>query len=165
MKRIVLVLVTLASFSFSGCFKDDRGCSYSDSNVTAPANEVTQIEEYLAANNITTAVKHSSGMYYEILQAGSNGKPGLCSSVQINYVGKLTNGNTFDSNSNAQFTLGVLIEGWKKGLPLIQKAGRIKLYIPPTLGYGSKDITDRDNNIIIPGNSMLIFDITLINFQ
>jgi len=163
MKRVVLVLLTAVSLC-TGCFKDDKGCSYTQSTTVAPANEQTMIEEYLTANNLT-ATKHSSGMYYEIVQAGTGGAPGLCSSVQINYVGKLANGSTFDSNTNAVFTLGTLIDGWKKGLPLLQKGGRIKLYIPPSLGYGGSDIKDRDNNVIIPANSMLIFDITLANFQ
>ena len=163
MKRVVFVLLAVVSLS-TGCFKDDKGCSYTQSTTVAPASEQTMIEEYLAANSIT-ATKHSSGMYYEVVQVGTGGSPALCSSVQINYAGKLTNGSTFDSNTNAVFTLGTLIDGWKKGLPMIQKNGRIKLYIPPSLGYGAVDIKDRDNNVIIPANSMLIFDITLLNFQ
>ena len=163
MKRVVFVLIA-AVFLSTGCFKEDNGCSATQSSTVAPANEQVAIEEYLAANSIT-ATKHSSGMYYEIVQVGTGGSPSLCSSVQINYAGKLTNGTTFDSNSNAVFTLRSLIDGWKKGLPMIQKNGRIKLYIPPSLGYGSTDIKDRDNNVIIPANSLLIFDITLLNFQ
>jgi FKBP-type peptidyl-prolyl cis-trans isomerase FkpA len=163
MKRVVVALLTVVSLC-TGCFKKDEGCKYKESTTVAPANEQIVIEEYLATNDIT-ATKHSSGMYYEIVQLGSGGYPGLCSSVQINYVGKLTNGNTFDANTNAVFALGTLIDGWKKGLPLIQKSGRIKLYIPPSLGYGGVDIKDRDNNVIIPANSMLIFYITQLNFQ
>src|SRR6476620_260656 len=103
MKRVVFVLIAVVSLC-TGCFKDDKGCSYTQSTTVAPANEQTMIEEYLAANSLT-ATKHSSGMYYEIVQTGTGGSPGLCSSVQINYVGKLTNGSTFDSNTNAVFTL------------------------------------------------------------
>ena len=163
MKRVVFVLLAVVSLS-TGCFKDDNGCDYVQSTTVAPASEQTMIEEYLTANNLT-ATKHNSGMYYEIVNMGTGGSPGLCSRVQINYEGKLTNGSTFDSNPNAVFTLGTLIDGWKKGLPMIQKNGRIKLYIPPSLGYGNEDMKDRDNNVIIPANSLLIFDITLLNFQ
>jgi FKBP-type peptidyl-prolyl cis-trans isomerase FkpA len=38
------------------------------------------------------------------------------------------------------------------------------LYIPPTLGYGSREIKDNLGNVIIPANSILIFDIELLNF-
>jgi FKBP-type peptidyl-prolyl cis-trans isomerase FkpA len=58
-----------------------------------------------------------------------------------------------------------LIEGWKIGLPLIQKSGKIKLYIPPSLGYGASDIKDNNGVVVIPANSMLIFDVSLVDFQ
>ena len=83
----------------------------------------------------------------------------------INYTGLLSNGHKFDEGKNVAFTLGSLMEGWKKGLPLIQKGGKIKLYIPPSLGYGSSDIKDNNGAVVIPANSMLIFDISLLDFQ
>ena len=62
------------------------------------------------------------------------------------------------------FVLGALIEGWKKGLPLIKKSGEIILYIPPSLGYGSQDYVNSDNVVVIPKNSMLIFTIKLKDY-
>jgi FKBP-type peptidyl-prolyl cis-trans isomerase FkpA len=53
--------------------------------------------------------------------------------------------------------LGQLIVGWQKGLPLISSGGKITLYIPPSLGYGSAAAGS------IPANSILIFDIELIS--
>lgn len=164
MKKIFGVLF-LAGFALSGCLKKETGCPYSPTSIVAPASEEQAIKDYLAANNITTAVKHSSNLYYEIIDAGTGATPELCSQIQINYVGKLTNGNTFDQSNNAVFVLGSLIEGWKKGIPLIKSGGRIKLYIPPSLGYGNQDIKDRDNNVIIPRNSILVFDVTLTAVQ
>jgi FKBP-type peptidyl-prolyl cis-trans isomerase FkpA len=130
----------------------------------APQSEQQVIADYLAANNFT-ATKHSSGLYYQILKAGSGDSPNNCSSIAIDYIGKLANGSEFDKGDNKAFTLGTLIEGWKKGVPLIKKGGKIKLYIPPTLGYGSSDIKDSNGTIVIPANSMLIFEITLHDFQ
>ena len=54
------------------------------------------------------------------------------------------------------FQLKNLIIGWQKGIPLIQKGGSIRLYIPPSMGYGSKSSSS------IPANSTLIFDIDLV---
>lgn len=122
------------------------------------------IVDYLNTNNIS-AVKHTSGMYYKIEQQGTGESPNNCSSININYTGHLANGNKFDEGNNVAFALGSLIDGWKKGLPLIQKGGKIKLYIPPSLGYGSSDIKDMNGAIVIPANSMLIFEITLLNVQ
>jgi len=162
MKNVVLCLLSVW-FLFSGCLKKETGCP-SPKNIVASSAEQQVIVDYLAANNIS-ATKHSSGMYYQIVQQGSGGSPNNCSSIAINYTGKLSNGNKFDEGKNVAFTLSSLIEGWKHGLPLIQKGGKIMLYIPPTLGYGSSDIRDSNGNVVIPANSMLIFIIELLDFQ
>jgi FKBP-type peptidyl-prolyl cis-trans isomerase FkpA len=151
-------------FVTSGCLKKGNDCQYKDENKVAPVAEEQAILNYLTANSIV-ATKHGSGVYYEILTAGGGAVPGLCSTVLVKYSGKLTNGTVFDSSNNAVFTLGSLIEGWKVGIPLIKAGGEIRLYIPPSLGYGSVDVKDNNGTIIIPANSILIFTITLSDVQ
>jgi len=70
----------------------------------------------------------------------------------------LIDGTTFDQtgSSAVTFQLGQLISGWQLGLPLIKPGGKIKLYLPPTLGYGSRTVGS------IPANSILIFEISLV---
>ena len=48
-----------------------------------------------------------------------------------------------------------VIKGWTEGLQYIGEGGRIKLYIPAELGYGS-----RGTGLIKP-NSTLVFDVEL----
>lgn len=163
--KVLLVACALFSVSLVSCLKKDSGCSYRIENSLAPTSEEQAIQSYLSTNNIT-ATRHSSNMYYEIVSPGSGTAPNLCSTILIKYTGKLANGSVFDSQNNAVFTLGSLIDGWKIGIPLIKKGGQIRLYIPPTLGYGSRDIKDNTTGaVIIPGNSILIFDITLIDLE
>ena len=162
MKKLALCFLT-AWCVLSGCIKKETGCP-PQKDIVAPATEQQVIADYLATNSIS-ATKHSSGLYYQIVQQGTGGSPNNCSAIVISYTGKLSNGNVFDSNSNVAFTLGGLIEGWKIGLPLIQKGGQIKLYIPPSLGYGASDIKDNNGVVVIPANSMLIFDVSLVDFQ
>lgn len=147
---------------FSGCLKSDKGCPYSENNTVAPASEQQQLESYLSTNSIT-AVKHSSGMYYQVVAPGSGAVPHLCSSVSVGYTGKLTSGSTFDQQNLITFDLGRVIAGWQKGLPLIQKGGHIKLYIPPSLGYGATDIKNSSGVVLIPANSILIFDVEMFD--
>ncbi|MGB8194238.1 MAG: FKBP-type peptidyl-prolyl cis-trans isomerase [Chitinophagaceae bacterium] len=147
---------------FTGCLKTDKGCPFKESSAVAPLTEQQQIEVFLS-NNGLSATKHPSGMYYQVLSPGSGANPNLCSVVSVGYIGKLMNGNIFDSKNIIAFDLGRLVEGWKKGVPLIQKGGKIKLYIPPSLGYGSSDIKDSGGNVIIPANSILIFDVELFD--
>lgn len=159
-KLLYLLCITL----LTSCLKKETGCPYSKSTDVASASEEQAIQAYLSANGIA-ASRHSSGMYYEIITPGNGATPDLCSQVVVSYIGKLTNGSVFDQHSSGVWPLGVLINGWKNGLPLIKKGGRIKLYIPPSLGYGHTDVKDMAGNVIIPGNSILIFDLTLIEVQ
>lgn len=153
----VIVIVLL----FTGCLKKDTGCPYTQSNTIAPDSEEQMVRDYVVGHNIN-ATKSPSNFYYEILDPGNGATPELCSRITINYTGKLTSGDVFDQNTNAVFVLGVLIDGWKKGIPLIQKGGHIRLYIPPSLGYGAEDVkNDQTGEVIIPGGSVLIFDVTL----
>lgn len=161
MKKLALCLLSIWCFSV-GCLKKEAGCP-PPKEIVAPLSEQQVIEDYLAAHNIN-ASQHSSGLYYEISTQGTGESPNNCSSIVIHYTGQLANGTKFDQGNNVAFTLGSLIEGWKKGLPLIQRGGKIRLYIPPTLGYGASDIKDGNGVVVIPANSMLIFDISLIDF-
>lgn len=149
----------------AGCDKDNKSiCNYDPCALVAPTGEVNDLEDYLDSENITGLVKHCSGFYYEIITPGSGFAPGVCNTVYVKYTGKLTNGNTFDSNQNGTaFQLSGLIDGWKKAIPMLKPGGKIKLYLPPTLGYGSEEIREQyTNNLLIPANSILIFDIELI---
>ncbi len=164
MRKFVLCLLFGSTLFLSSCLKGDLDCTYKDNNIVAPSSEEQAVLNYLTANNIT-ATKHPSNMYYEIITPGTGGSPNVCSEVIVNYTGSLTTGIQFDSGTNSPFSLGSLIEGWKEGVPLIQKGGRIKLYIPPSLGYGPNDVKDNMGTVIIPSNSVLVFDITLVDFQ
>ncbi|MEJ7822808.1 MAG: FKBP-type peptidyl-prolyl cis-trans isomerase [Chitinophagaceae bacterium] len=158
MKKILLVVISFSLLVVS-CSKKDATCARNDSNISASASEITNLQTYLTSNNIT-ATQHQSGFFYKITQVGSGqAVVNLCSKITIKYVGKLTNGTVFDQTTGAAtatFELGQLIVGWQKGIPLISSGGKITLYIPPSLGYGSSGSGP------IPANSILIFDIELI---
>jgi FKBP-type peptidyl-prolyl cis-trans isomerase FkpA len=167
MKKLVFLLLAIP-FVFTACSKSDtNGCNLSELEVTAPAAEIAAVQAYLTANSITAA-QHPSGFFYSITAPGSGATASLCSVVTVKYAGRLVNGTLFDSHTpatGAQFQLAQLIAGWQKGIPLIQKGGKIKLYIPPSLGYGPNPVLDRLGNVSIPGNSILIFDIELVEVQ
>jgi len=166
MKNILwAVLVTVC---ITSCIKkEDEACTYNDILVAAPAGEIANIQAYLNANSIV-AVQHSSGLFYKIDQVGT-GKAveNLCSVVTVKYSGRFTNGTYFDpttpgATTIASFTLGNVIVAWQKGVPLISSGGKITLYVPPTLGYGNQDVKNSANVVVIPANSILIFEIELL---
>ena len=155
MKRILVVLSSV--ILLASCSKEnDDMCTYDACAVAAPASEVTQLESYLAGASIT-ATKHCSGMYYTIDAPGSGSTPTICSNVSVKYKGQLTNGTVFDqATSPVTFPLSNLIEAWKKGIPMIKPGGKIRLYCPPSLGYGNQA------NGPIPASSILIFEVELV---
>lgn len=119
------------------------------------------IVDFIAKKNIP-AVKHPSGLYYQIITPGAgNTTINGSTKVTVNYEGKTLNGNIFDkSSAPATFPLGGLIQGWQIGIPLIQNGGKIRLIVPSGLAYGSSS-----PSASIPENAVLDFTIELINAQ
>ena len=127
----LFVFVCLVFLSCSGCSKQETGCTPVEPKAEEPA-----ILAYIAAESIHAA-KHSTGIYYEILNPGTGAAATTNSHVSVTYTGKLLNGTKFDeSTTPVDFPLSNVIEGWQIGIPLIKKGGRIKLIIPSALAYG-----------------------------
>jgi FKBP-type peptidyl-prolyl cis-trans isomerase FkpA len=163
MRSSIAALLVIITF-FVSCYKNNVNtttCDYDPCAVKATALEISAIESYLAGAGITTATRHCSGMYYEIMSPGTGDAPTICSYVSVNYKGTLTNGTVVDQTTTAPAGLNLisLIEGWKNGILLLKKAGKIRLYIPPSLGYGAQQTGN------VPPNSILIFDIELVDVQ
>ena len=161
MKRFFTVLFLVALFS--SCSKKDENCDYDPCSLKAPSSEVTDLETWMASAGII-ATKHCSGVYYTIDVAGSGATPKVCSYINFKYKGQLTNGTVFDqSTAPVGYPLSGLIEGWKKVLPLLKAGGKIKIYTPPSLGYGSQELRDNNGNVVIPANSILVFEVELVS--
>lgn len=152
-------------FLFTGCLKDqETKCNYDECAYKAPAAEIQAVQDYLTANNIT-ATQHCSGLFYRIESEGTGTRPTACNGVYVNYVGMLTDGTIFDQSTNGQagFYLNRVIQGWTNGIPQVKAGGRIILYIPPSLAYGSQDVKNQQGQVVIPANSILIFEVDLLS--
>ncbi|HRN55245.1 MAG TPA: FKBP-type peptidyl-prolyl cis-trans isomerase [Agriterribacter sp.] len=160
-------LLVFTVLALASCLKKDSGCPYNELNVTAPDSEVKAVEEYLESKGITAALKDPSGVYYIVEAAGAGKTPDVCSIINVNYTGTLTNDHIFDTSNGTPvtFRLGELIPGWQKGLKYIQSGGKIRLFIPPSLGYGNTDAKDANGNVVIPANSILVFSLELTGVQ
>ncbi len=103
----------------------------------------------------------ASGLRFKVLSYGSGPKPKATSTVKCLYVGKFIDGIVFDStakrnNEPAEFPLDAVIPAWTEGLQYIGVGGKIILYAPPSLAYGSS------RKGPIPPDSVLIFEIELV---
>ena len=83
--------------------------------------------------------------------------------MKVHYTGTLVDGKVFDSSVQrgepAEFPLSGVIPGWTEGIQKINKGGKIKLYVPPQLGYGD------EGNQGIPPSATLIFDVELLEIK
>lgn len=119
----------------------------------------TEITTYIAQHDLK-AIAAGDGLYYTMDKVGTGTSPSSTSQVRVAYKGYLTNGTVFDQSDSVTgviFSLQNVIEGWTKGIPYFKEGGKGKLLIPSVLGYGTKGTTG------IPANSVLIFDINLLD--
>jgi FKBP-type peptidyl-prolyl cis-trans isomerase len=123
--------------------------------------EATSFFEKLKANK--NVVELPDGLRYEILKPGDGNAPKPTDTVKVNYTGTLINGSIFDSSVQRgqpmEIGLDKVIAGWTEGLQKTSKGGKIKLYVPPQLGYGD------DGRPGIPPASVLIFEIELVDIK
>jgi FKBP-type peptidyl-prolyl cis-trans isomerase FkpA len=155
MKKITVFTLGWALF-LSSCNKENDSCNYDSCGTKAPDSEIATLQNYITSNSIA-ATMHCSGVFYSIQSAGTTGSPTACSNISVTYKGMLTNGTIFDQTATpVGFNLGMLVPAWRNVLPLIKGGGRIIMYVPPTLGYGSQA------NGPIPANSILIFEVDLV---
>jgi len=113
----------------------------------------------------TNIVELPDGLRYEILKPGNGPYPKPGQIVLVNYTGRLVDGTVFDKTYNEplHIEVGSVIPGWNEGIQKINKGGRLKLYIPPEIGYGDEN---RSGVVApIPADSTLIYDIEVLDIQ
>ena len=158
MKKINVITLFLSVFIFS-CSKKDSSCNYDACAFKAPASEISSLKDYLDANSIL-ATEHCSGVFYIIENPGTGKAPTPCSNISVKYKGSLINGTVFDQQTSAvSFNLGMLVTSWRNVIPLLKAGGRMVMYVPPSLGYGNQA------NGPIPANSVLVFEVDLVDVQ
>ncbi len=145
----VLSCILFMGLAFTACKKDDD----------VLAQNIEEIEQYIADNNLSDVQKTESGLHYIVTTEGDGNFPDINSTVKVSYKGYLTDNSVFDANPNSEFPLANVIEGWQEGIPKFSRGGSGILLIPSKLGYGSSGAGSS-----IPGNAVLIFEVDLLDF-
>lgn len=119
---------------------------------------------YLETNKVKEGVVTTdSGLQYEVLTPGTGEKPSAEDTVEVDYVGTLTDGTEFDSSvargEPAKFPLNRVIPGWTEGVQLMPVGAKYKFVIPAELAYGERDTGT------IPANSTLVFEVELLSIE
>ena len=80
--------------------------------------------------------KTDDNVYYNVLSAGDGDAITADSTVLVNYTLKSPEGNVLESNDDQSMPLGSMISGWQKIVPLVNKGGKIRFFLPSTMAYG-----------------------------
>ena len=145
---------------------------------TLLVEEAKTIEAYVADKGLN-ASKTENGLYYVIEKEGTGPETTPGTTMHVNYAGYLLDGTMFDTSwpeiakANNIFNegrpyeplpvnvgMGQVIPGWDEGLMLLKKGSKAKFIIPSPLAYG-----EGGAGALIPGNSILVFDVEVMDVQ
>ena len=139
------------------------------------AADIQTIDEFLTENGIE-AQRTAAGVRYVITEQGNGPKPELGQNVTVHYAGRLLTGEYFDTSMEEvakaeglytaqrqyqpypiQIWSSPVISGWHDGISQLNEGTKATLYIPSPMAYGP-----RDRSEIITANSILVFDVELV---
>jgi FKBP-type peptidyl-prolyl cis-trans isomerase len=113
----------------------------------------------------TEVIEVESGLQYIVLSSGDKNSeaPKLTDTITAHFHGTLTDGTVFwssvDTNEPLTVKLSGLITGCQKIISLMKKGDEWRVFIDPSMAYGDEGRPG------IPSNSILIFDIKLLDIQ
>jgi FKBP-type peptidyl-prolyl cis-trans isomerase FkpA len=150
MKQLLFIFII---FQLVACntYSDEQKASF---NETAAKYAKSKKWKFKESESGLCIVQLSKGTGTEVVKSTSE--------VTISYKGSLKNGFVFDktiSNKPLVADLRGLIGGMQEGLLNQKKGAKLKLIIPPQLGYGDEKLDK------IPANSILIFEIELLDVK
>lgn len=160
--KVFLQVSILFTLLLTACSKSEE---YSRSaNPSYNTTQEGEIQAYLAAHDMTMK-RDSSGLYYHINNMGDSS-----SFMTLTSIPTLTysRSNLKDTLLDASFAatdfngrqLKDHIAGWQIGLRKIGRGGSISMIIPSRLGFGTNAVGS-----IIPANTILVCEVTLVDFK
>lgn len=185
MKRL-LPLLLLPVLLFASACGDDEEASTEDTTSTTGAGDsggsttsevasdlpagatVVSVSDDLAAKP-TVELEGTDEAPTEVVTddvvVGDGAEVAAEDTVEVQYVGMLTDGTEFDSSWDrgepATFPLNGVITGWGEGLVGMKEGGRRTLVIPAEQGYGDTGTGDGS----IPGGATLVFVVDMLSVQ
>lgn len=167
----VFVAVAIVGYFFIPTFFGGNTSVDSTAETSAVVESGVGAEQVAPAKDVTLP----SGVVYRDEVKGTGDVAVAGSSVTVNYVGALTNGQVFDTSAShgQPFTFvlgaGAVIKGWDEAVAGMQVGGKRLMQIPAHLAYGERAIQGKDAEgkiiDVIPANSVLIFEVELLSVK
>ncbi|MDP2438636.1 MAG: FKBP-type peptidyl-prolyl cis-trans isomerase [archaeon] len=128
-----------------------------------------QKSDWAYHKNICPALKalDATAFVKVVIKAGDGPHPPKGAKCQMHYEGKLLSGKVFDASRPKARTFdfnvgtGMVIKAWDEGVAQMQKGERAYIVSSPGYAYGSRDV----GGGLIPANSVLVFDVELLDFN
>jgi FKBP-type peptidyl-prolyl cis-trans isomerase FkpA len=123
--------------------------------------------QFLEGNSGQAGVTSTkTGVQIKVEKAGEGKSPTDDDVTLVAYKGMLRDGTVFKQEDQAPIPVAGIFPGLSEALKKMQKGGKYKVWIPSDLAYGPKDQTDpQTGKVMMPGNSLLIFEIEMIDFM
>ncbi|MEZ5656127.1 MAG: FKBP-type peptidyl-prolyl cis-trans isomerase [Sphingobium sp.] len=102
-----------------------------------------------------------SGLQYKVIKDGEGESPKSGDVALVSYRGTLIDGTEFDKSEQTAMPVDGVVPGFSEALQLMKRGGEYQIFIPPELAYGDQVPEGGP----IPANSVLIFDVTLVDFK
>jgi len=150
------------------------GLAYAGTNTIS--TEYQTNEQFLTKNlKNNDIIATESGLQIQTIKAGEGPSPKVEDTALVNYKGTFRDGTVFDEGQQAPFPVGRVVPGFSEALQKMQKGGEYKIWIPSDLGYGPNDLTNPQTGEVLinpetgkaqmPGGSLLIFEVTMIDYK
>lgn len=126
------------------------------------------------AKKIPGAQVTPSGIVLETIKPGTGGKPAPGDDVLAHYILMNSLGDTLQSSFEMvkvynqplnAFSLNGVVPGWQEGMPMMQKGGTYRLYLPFNLAYGEQGMFNPNTGAYdIQPYESLYFYVELIDY-
>ena len=129
-----------------------------------------KLEKQLADKKISFTEKTPSGAFVQVIKRGEGPLADTGNIVTVNYTGSSLEGVAFDSNVDSSFGhvgpysynagQGEMIQGFDEAVMMMQRGGKVKVYIPSMLAYGANGRQPK-----IKPYEHLVFDLELLDIK
>ncbi len=147
MRNLLFILLTTLVVSSCNTYSEEEKDGF-----------VSKAETYAKKHHWNYEIM-DGGLIVEVLEKGTGTeKIQSGSELELDYKGTLTNGNKFDQTEPGKplkSNLKGLIGGFQLGLLGHVEGTKLRMVVPPHLGYGDDALEG------IPSNSTLVFEITV----
>ena len=150
LRRTFLRAAAAGSLALAACLGDSTR-----PETPTPTDPATLTYAPALGVDLGTMTKTASGLYYKDLTVGTGAAVTTSSSVTLDHTGWFPDGTRFSFGPIASQPATGFIAGFTEGLVGMRVGGKRKLVIPPLRGYGLYNARG------IPGNSVLVFDVSV----